>query len=53
MDITLRCKICGKIISGCYNCRDKVLHWKNIACSEAHFQEYMKKVEDGRNKERT
>lgn len=48
MNIVKRCKICGKILTGCYTCQGKIFNWRNVACCEKHFQEYIMKVEEGR-----
>jgi len=45
------CKNCDKPFYSCTSCVEKGLfHWKSICCCEICFQEYIKKVEEGRNK---
>jgi hypothetical protein len=53
MKMILRCKTCGKIIAGCSSCNGKVFSWKNVACCEEHFQQYVQRVESERNNQAT
>lgn len=52
MKVELKCKICDKVIQGCFTCRDNNLSWKNVACCIEHFQEYMLQVEQARKQEK-
>lgn len=43
----MTCRVCGKEYFCCADSK-KIGSWRTMACSEEHYQEYMKRIENSR-----
>jgi len=50
--VTKECKVCGKQYTACCTANWGVFRWRDVACSMECAQEYFRRVEESRKKDR-
>lgn len=49
--VTLTCRVCGKPYTACCTPSWGVFRWRDVACSQECFIEYLKRIEASRAKD--